>query len=375
MGSMKKMFRMALLMGLGLGSIANAQEVAPQPPVAEALVAPVAESVKLFQQQWLHADADGNVNGKVTTLFRGGRSEAVPGLPIVLTHHGRVVVSAITDQNGAFSLGKVLPGCYAIETVGSSGTFVYALNVLPGTAPEGENALNSFAITPGGSLISKYFARHMTPYTGTHIDRIYKDADALPSSSTGQVKLDADGLFHGRLLPSCVHENGENLSDMHVYVVQNGQEIASTKAKADGSFSFGGLTSGIYGLVAAGPKGRAAVGFELVENNAVAKTASRLPKLVSFQDAAVQPAAVAAVDSLGLQLAPPFAEEVAGEELGEFAAMPAGYAPGTGAGAGAGGGGGAGGGFGGLLGLAGLGGAIVALSNQDDNGPASPIGP
>lgn len=371
---MKKMFRMALLLGLGLGGIANAQDAAPQPPAAEALVAPVAESVKLFQQQWLHADADGNVNGKVTTLFRGGRSEAVPGLPIVLTHHGRVVASATTDQNGAFSLGKVGPGCYAIETVGSAGTFVYALNVLPGSAPGGEKGLNSFAITPGGSLISKYFARHMTPYTGTHVDHLHKDSDALTSSSTGQVKLDANGIFHGRLLSSCVHERTENLSDMHVYVVQNGQEIASTKAKADGSFSFGGLTSGIYGLVAAGPKGRAAVGFELVENNAVAKASSRLPKLVSFQDvAAVQPAAEAAVESLNLQLAAPFAEEVAGEDLGEFAAMPAGYAPGTGAGAG--GGGGAGGGFGGLLGLAGLGGAIVALSNQGENGPASPVGP
>ncbi|MEY4566231.1 MAG: hypothetical protein RLY14_1201 [Planctomycetota bacterium] len=367
---MKKMFSMALLLGLGFGSIANAQEVASQPPVAEALVAPAAESVKLFQQQWLHADADGNVNGKVTTLFRGGRSEAVPGLPIVLTHHGRVVASATTDQNGAFSLGKVAPGCYAIETVGSAGTFVYALNVLPGSAPEGEKGLNSFAITPGGSLISKYFARHMTPYTGTHIDHLYKDADALPSSSIGQVKLDANGIFRGRLLPSCIHERTEDLSDMHVYVVQNGQEIASTKAKADGSFSFGGLTSGIFGLVAAGPKGRAAVGFELVENNAVAKASRPLPKLVSFQDAAVQPAAEAAVESLNLQLAAPFAEEVAEEDLGEFAAMPAGYAPGAGAG-----GGGAGGGFGGLLGLAGLGGAIVALSNQGDNGPASPVGP
>jgi len=246
---------------------------------------------------------------------------------------------------------------------------------LPGAAPEGEKALNSFAITPGGSLISKYFARHMTPYTGTHTDRLYQDSDALPSSSSGQVKLDANGIFHGRLLPSCVHLTRENLSDMHVYVIQNGQEIAATKARADGSFSFGGLTSGIYGLVAAGPKGRAAVGFELVENNAVAKSSSRLPKLVSFQDAAVQPAAEAAVESMNVQLAAPFAEEVAGEELGEFAAMPAGYAPGAGAGAGAGGGGGAGGGFGGLLGLAGLGGAIVALSNQGENGPASPVGP
>lgn len=368
---MKKMFRMALLLGLGLGSIANAQEAVPQAPAAEALVAPVAESVKLFQQQWLHADVDGNVNGKVTTLFRGGRSETVPGLPIVLTHHGRVVATATTDQNGAFSLGKVIPGCYAIETVGSAGTFVYALNVLPGVAPEGEKRLNSFAITPGGSLISKYFARHMTPYSGTHIDQIYKDSDALAASSTGQVKLDANGIFHGRLLPSCVHERAENLSDMHVYVVQNGQEIASTKAKADGSFSFGGLTTGIYGLVAAGPKGRAAVGFELVENNAVAKSSNRLPKLVSFQDAAVQPAVEVAVESLNIQLAAPFAEEIAGEELLEFAAMPSGYGPGSGSGGGAG----AGGDFGGLLGLVGLGGAIVALSNQGENGPASPVGP
>ncbi len=51
--------------------------------------------------------------------------------------------------------------------------------------------------------------------------------------------------------------------------------------------------------------------------------------------------------------------------------MPSGYGPGAGGGAGAG----SGGDFGTLLGLAGLGGAIVALSNQGENGPASPVGP
>jgi hypothetical protein len=145
--------------------------------------------------------------------------------------------------------------------------------------------------------------------------------------------------------------------------------MAKSMANADGTFSVGGLEPGVYGLVVAGPIGRGAVAFELVESKPVVRVApGRAGRLVSFQEGAA--------DFLNIELAPPASpseDELALEDLG----MPVpggGLAGPGGSGAGSGGAGGAAGGAGGLLGLAAAAGAIVALtSDDDDNNVASPI--
>jgi hypothetical protein len=137
-------------------------------------------------------------------------------------------------------------------------------------------------------------------------------------------------------------------------------------ANADGSFAIGGLVPGVYGLVVAGPVGRAAVGFELVGGNALSKLNGSAGTFVAMQDG---PAT-----TLTIELASPASsseEELPGDD--QVSPLPGGgfAGPMSGAGGGGAGGGGAGG-FGELLGLAGLAGAVVALSD-DDNGVASPI--
>lgn len=371
---MKKLFSLALVCGLGLQSISSAQEVAPQEnsaaieavgaPIAEQLEAPKAFSEKLHQMQWVQVDAQGRFSGSVVSLFRGGMSENIPSAQVALIRNGQVVRASSTDSDGNFAFAGILPGSYTIEGLGSNGTFSYALHVLPGQAAQGSH-MKIYAIVPGGTVVTKYFARYMSPVSSASAVA-YGVGEQRYSQSNGQIRVDENGVFHGSLLIPGMPFAARDMSATEVVLLQNGREVTTVSANSDGTFAVSGLVPGVYGLVVAGPVGRAAVGFELVDGKSVAKLNGSAGTFVAMQDG---PAT-----SLTIELAPPASgseEELAMDTLGM--PMPgAGFAgPMSGAGGG-GAGGGSAGGFGELLGLAGLAGAIVALSD-DDNGVASPI--
>lgn len=374
---MKRLFSLALVCGLGLQGFTFAQEattVAPaqETPVAqEAVGAPVAEQLqapkqfteKLHQMQWVQVDAQGRFSGSVVSLFRGGTSEKIPNAQVALIRSGQVVTSTTSDAEGNFNFNGILPGSYTIEGLSTAGTFSYALHVLPGQAAQGSH-MKVFAVVPGGTAVTKYFARYMAPVSPPD-SVVYGVGEQRYTQYNGQVKADENGVFHGTLLLPGVPFAARDMSATEVIILQNGREVTKVMANADGTFSVGGLESGVYGLVVAGPIGRGAVGFELIDAKAVAQLKGKSGMFVGMQEG---PA-----DLLNLELAPPASsteEELALDDLGM--PMPGGGLAGPAGGAGGGAGGGAAGGIGDLLGLAGLAGAIVALSD-DDNNLASPI--
>jgi len=357
-----------LVCGLGLQSISFAQENAAVEavgaPVAEQLQAPKAYTEKLHQMQWVQVDAQGRFGGSVVSLFRGGTSEKIPNAQVALLRSGRVVTSTTSDVDGNFDFNGILPGSYTIEGLSTAGTFSYALHVLPGQAAQG-SYMKIYAVVPGGTSVTKYFARYMVP-TSAPDSVVYGVGEQRYTQYNGQVRADQNGVFHGTLLLPGVPFASRDMSATEVVILQNGREITKVMANADGTFSVGGLESGVYGLVVAGPVGRAAVGFELIDVKGLTQIKGKAGQFVGMQDG---PA-----DVLNLEMAPPASgteEELALDDLGM--PMPgAGVAGPSGGGAGGGAGGGGAGGFGDLLGLAGLAGALVALSD-DDNNVASPI--
>lgn len=375
---MKRLFSLALVCGLGLTgqglqSVSLAQEVAAQEPAAvEALGSPVAEQLqppkafgeKLHQMQWVQVDVQGRFSGSVVSLFRGGTSEKIPNAQVALIRSGSVVSSTTSDAEGNFDFNGILPGSYTIEGLNASGTFSYALHVLPGQADQGSH-VKIFAVVPGGTVVTKYFARYMAP-SSTPDSVVYGSGEQRYSQYNGQVRADQNGNLRGTLLLPGVPFASRDMSATEVIILQNGREVTKVMANADGTYSIGGLEAGVYGLVVAGPIGRGAVGFELVDVKPLTQWKGKSGQFVGMQDG---PA-----DVLNLELAPPATsteEELAMDDLGM--PVPGGGLAGP-AGSGAGGaGGGAAGGFGDLLGLAGLAGAIVALSDDDDNNVASPI--
>lgn len=370
---MRRLFGLALACGLGFQSVSFAQEAASQesPAAVEAVGAPVAEQLqapksfteKLHQMQWVQVDAQGRFSGSVVSLFRGGNSEKIPNAQVALLRSGKVVTSTTSDAEGNFDFNGILPGSYTIEGLSTAGTFSYALHVLPGQAAQGSH-MKVYAVVPGGTSVTKYFARYIVP-TSAPDSVVYGVAEQRFTQYNGQVKGDDNGVLHGTLLLPGVPFASRDMSATEVIILQNGREVTKVMANADGTFTVGGLESGVYGLVVTGPIGRGAVAFELVDAKSVAQLKGKAGQFVGMQDG---PA-----DLINLELAPPATsseEELALEDLGM--PMPGGGLAGPSGGAGGGAGGGAAGGFGDLLGLAGLAGAIVALSD-DDNNVASPI--
>jgi hypothetical protein len=373
---MKRLFSIALVMGLGWQGLALGQDVAAQEtsapieavgaPVTETLEAPRAFSEKLHQNQWVQVDSQGRFTGSVVSLFRGGASEKVANAQVALLRGGRVVASTMTNLDGDFLFNGILPGNYTIEGLGTNGTFSFALHVLSGQAAQGGN-VKIYAVVPGGTVVTKYFARFMTPSSPVR-NEVYGVSEQRVSQGNGQISLDQNGAFRGNLMLPGTAFAAADMSSTEVILLQNGREVVKSRANADGSFTFNGLATGVYGLVAAGPVGRAAVAFELVDGKPVAQQQRGGVSFVAIQDG---PAS-----SLNMELAPPATgteEELVMDEMGM--PMPGGgmAAPGSGGfGGGGSGGGGSAGGIGDLLGIAGLAGAVVALTD-DDNTVASPI--
>lgn len=372
---MKRLFSLALICGLGLQSsyaqdttadVASAPAEAVGAPAAEQLQPPARFTEKLHQMQWVQVDAQGRFSGSVVSLFRGGMSEKIPNVQVALLRSGGVVSSTSTDTEGNFDFSGILPGSYTIEGLSASGTFSYALHVLPGQSNEGSH-VKIFAVVPGGTAVTKYFARYMAPASPAD-SVVYGVGEQRYSQYNGQVRTDMNGDLKGNLLLPGVPFASQDMASTEVIVLQNGREVKKVIANADGSYAVSGLSAGVYGLVVAGPIGRAAVGFELVTNEALTQRTGKAGRFVGMQDG---PA-----DMLSIELAPPATgseeELLVVDDLG--APLPGGGMAGPGGGgAGGGAGGGGMGGAGGLLGLAGLAGAIVALSDDGDNNVASPI--
>ena len=375
---MKRFFSIALVMGLGWQGLALGQDVvaleastpieAVGAPVTETLEAPRAFSEKLHQNQWVQVDSQGRFTGSVVSLFRGGASEKVANAQVALLRGGRVISSTMTNLDGDFLFSGILPGSYTIEGLGTNGTFSFALHVLSGQAAQGGN-VKVYAVVPGGTVVTKYFARFMTPSSPVK-NEVYGVSEQRVSQGNGQITLDQNGAFRGNLMMPGTAFAATDMSATEVILLQNGREVATSRANADGSFVFDGLPTGVYGLVAAGPGGRIAVAFELVDGKPVAQLQRGGVSFVAMQDG---PAS-----SLNMELAPPATgseeeEELVMDDMGM--PMPGGGMAGPGSGGfggGGSGGGGSAGGIGGLLGIAGLAGAVVALSD-DDNTVASPI--
>lgn len=220
-----------------------------------------------------------------------------------------------------------------------------------------------------------------------------------------RVRVADDGRLFGQVLSLIASGiSGSDVAGTHLSLFRDGRPFAQTIADARGRFMVPSVTPGPYGIIAAGPAGYAAFGFDVIPGSAVVDQVNDLGE--RFVATANANAATQVSDVLPVVLIPPayipqlvdvlrtfygplFGTGIDGVGgLGGLAPIPGvgplapgGFAPGAagfGPGGGFGGGGGAmgGGGFGGLGGLASLAaiGAVVAATDDDDN-PIIPIEP
>jgi hypothetical protein len=328
----------------------------------------------LYLNQWIKLDSTGRVSGSVVSL-EPGQKVALGGVPVYLLSNDMIAYQTRSNDNGTFEFSGVRPGAYGLMVRDSSTIGAFSLQVLPAaSAPHLPATVEARVIRPAGDA-SRIIRQQLLPSSGSRYPAAM-DTDPLSetrSFSTGRALVARNGRIGGKL---SVPGLSKDLSDVSVHLLRNGSEISRVMASSDGSFSFSGMSSGVYGFIASGESGFAATSFEVVVPNAIATSGE---KLIVLQEP----------DSLMIEMMPASAVNVVEFETRDgivvdgtvpaVEGIPMGVGGGGFGGVGGGGGfGGAGFGGGGWAGLAGIGGLIAAvaiIASDDDPKPVSPIVP
>jgi len=343
---------------------------------------------QLFSQQWVSLDKDNAVSGSLVHLANNEKAP-LAGLPVVLVRDGEVAFSAIADANGAFKFENVKTGSYSLVTRTNESIAAFSLQILDQENTHLSNSVEVRVVRPAGLKVKEILRSQTLPTSAVRNEvsaDVEKDplGDSRSFSKSQYVKMDATGKLSGQL--GSIQTNAD-MSEMVVYVLRNGEEVARTNADAQGKFSFEGLRPGVYGFVAAGASGFAATSFELVGNATASVNADGSRFVSSFGDACgqmnvevvqccevvmcEQPVQTVIETIVQVPVAAPIVEAVPVDQCG--AAPSCGCGGGFGGGYGGGGGGGGIGGFGGIAAIAGL--AVVGgiLASNDDNNDAAVV--
>jgi len=346
--------------------------------------------------QWVRPDADGKITGQVV-LSGGG--EQLAGDVLLIDAEGAPRKFAV-GEDGSFLITVAKSGLYTIAYRSQVGFAAFALHVMSGESADlpTHTMIPAARLTPRQALstISRY-----QPMRTPSPRSIFGPAQQPSTNSVvaiRQLAQDADLGVSGRLIEAGSSDQGlAPAGGMNVLLLQDGIVRGQAVTNFDGRFQIKNMELGEYDLVASGPSGYAAVGFQLVESLAAQSAGQPVAtdgqQLVSTL---AQPPATAATSGITIQTAPSgpgfttLSEGRSDEGMMAFepfgGSAPGGFSPVSGGGGfgggGAGGGGvGGGGGLGGIGGLAAVGGIIAAVVASDDGGdnfvpsvtsPASP---
>jgi len=338
---------------------------------------------QLFSKQWVRLSADDSITGSLVQLADND-TVAMAGLPVSLVRNGEVAYSAVADPSGSFKFANVKTGSYSLVTRTNESIAAFSLQILDSRNTHLSSSVEVRVVRPAGLKVKEILRSQMLPLVAVRSDAqgVTKDplGESRSFSKSQFVRLDASGKLLGQLASV---STSAKLSDMLVYVLRNGEEVARTRADAEGKFSLEGLRPGIYGFVAAGGAGFAATSFQLI-GGSIASDGSKLissnmgdacgqmnVEVVQCCEVAICEQPIQTVVETVVAQTPvvdPFAVPVDG--CG--AAPSCGCGGGFGGGFGGGGGGGLGGGIGGLGGIAAIAGlatvaAIVAANDDNDD--------
>lgn len=341
------------------------------------------QPVSLISSQWLRADGDGFIGGRV--LMSG--VEDVSGQVMLIDATGELTTGDVS-ADGLFRVKAGSAGVYTLAYRSEQGFAAMAVQLLDGAEGEG---FGSQTVLPAGRLDARRAMLTVVRYLPPRIDRTVSVGKPVSSTGVGmidgayRVALSADGAIRGRFVQAGSSADGTLSAgaSLSVLVMQGGEVIARTRSNYDGRFEVAGLEPGAYDLIAAGMHGYTALGFEAVEANMVAET---LPSVGNGERLVSMTMQAGVAGEILVQTAPAGpGVATLGQGSSEDSTGPAPLAPETASpaafdggafnsGIAGGGGGGGGGGFGGggVFGAAALGAIIWAVTDDDDSGAYVP---
>jgi hypothetical protein len=332
----------------------------------------------------------------------------VVGAEVSLFGAQGVVHRGTSDQLGEVTIPGVQPGVYALVSRSERLFACFAMRVLEADA-SGDQAYPESALISCALVAPPQFEATVAPYLSTFASREQlridpttwvHHVDANSSTASHRVLRSDDGLV-GTLRTAGQRPAGQ----MNVFLIKDRKRVARTTSDDSGRFKIEGVQSGVYSIVAVGPEGVAAIGFEVMDRSPAAVTAEGR-RLISQVDPMIHtelvvdciPMSHQEVEVVGccepqssVAMQPEFVDEY-GHPIADSGSLDCcgtplaggGYAPGGGYAGGGGVGGSGGGGFGvgggDLAGLAAIGIAAgaIAATNDDNNFvplPTSPVMP
>ncbi|XZE51990.1 hypothetical protein SH139x_003662 [Planctomycetaceae bacterium SH139] len=329
--------------------------------------------------QWVRPNAEGQITGQV--VLSGGGDELAGDVLLIDRAGSPKTFSASKD--GSFLITDATPGLYTIAYRSTVGFAAFAMHIMD----EGSESLPSHTMIPAARLSPRQALSTISRYQPVRtpeapsISGPAQQSMANTVASIRQLAQDVDGGVSGRIIEAGSSEQGlAPAGGMNVLLLQDGIVRGQAVTNFDGRFQIKGMGLGEYDLVASGPSGYAAVGFQLVES--LAAQSAGLPSTrdgQQFVSTVSQPPPAPASPGITLQAAPSgpgfttLSEGRSDEGITVFepfgGSAPGGFSPASGGGGFGGGGlgGGGGGGLGGIGGLAAIGGVIAAVVASDDD--------
>ncbi len=339
---------------------------------------------QLFSQQWVRLNQDNSVSGNLVQLSASDKTP-LSGLPVALVRSGEVAYRAVADASGKFQFKDVEAGSYSLVTRTNETIAAFSVQVLDSTNTHLPSAVEVRVVRPAGLKVKEILLSQSLPRDVVSVEDapvIAKDplGDSRSFSESHVVKAEANGDFVGQL--GSLGSN-QDLNDMRVYILKDGEEVGKTRVGKDGKFRLTGLAPDVYGFVAAGDSGFAATSFQLI-NASTASVAPDGSRFVGFGNACGQMnvEVVQCCEVICCEPQTVVVEQSLAQAPCELPVDECGRAPQCGCGGGWGGGGYGGGGGGagaggiGWAGIAGIGGlAVVAgiLASNDDDNDSAPI--
>lgn len=384
----------------------------------------------LTLNQWVRPSEDGVLTGRVVLPTKAGQVEALGNVTVAIAAGGGEVLRATTDAKGEFSIPNVEPGVYALTARGDNVFACCAMHVIDSTfgseiefPAEAQISLANIDYTVVNTAVIRYMppgAKSLDAnFASTNFDSL---KDRIRGDSLFRVAQHEGGM-KGR-----IHLAGARETDLadaqltNVFLFKGGREIERAVTSESGNFAFESVEAGNYSLLAIGPGGIGLLGFELVDQSALAATAQNqaaadgtqlvglfghhnhsnacncccqefsmqvapMPEVVTCVEEVIisetiveEPCCGGGIDGQiveGEVVMDGFGAPLPGagfDPLGGYGGGGPGFS-GGGGGFSGGGGGGFGGGIGGLGALAGLGAvaAIAATSDDDNNAITAPI--
>ena len=334
------------------------------------------------RDHFVRLDANGGFTGQLSSLTDPeGNMIGVSGVSVQIIRSGVVQASATTNEEGTFTVTGLTPGTSVLAAQGENELLLFGIRLAAqagGAVPVKAEVLAlelDSAVVSGLNVDAA--SQLMFGTAGMSAYRFDdgpggRETSGYPAGGGGEkttvlghhsIQLQDDGSLVGDVyLVDPQTGARREVQDLRLYFLKNGTTVADTRVERDGRFSVGGLSTGVYAVVAKGDDGLAALSIHVIGADDVADLRQDGKyKFVTF------------AQQLELNVSPVNAT-FQGTPNDNNATPPPTLAvvPPTPAAGGAGGGaGGAGGGLGGAA-LAAAAGAAAGYLAADDKSPASP---